>query len=161
MAVGRTEGKSKSAKGSANCRARQLLQKDCHIDLDPFHIHVWNDKILLNSRVDRRTKPLPVKGDIDSQVIEWQFVRGSKLGGRRLLETGLWTPPKGEAEVETLIWTVYEVTASDLIKQLERPIQKRKKVSPAKINNDKMIPHELKLKANRVYWSVGRETGEF
>src|SRR5688572_8511393 len=95
-----------------NCPRRDLIQKDCHIALGDFSVHVWSEKILLNTKVDRLTRPLTDHEGLKLETLVWEFVRSKKLGGRWLLELGVWAPPNGESDVETLLWVVHEVGAN-------------------------------------------------
>lgn len=160
------------------CPKRSLGLKDCRFTLADQNVHVWNDKIFVSNPVERDTKPLPVQitGEAEKQIVEWSFVRGRVLGGRSLLEIGIWSPPTTESDVESLVWSVYEIEHGQLVKRLERIIQKRKviksenngklenkenKENKKKYQYDKVAKYGLQLKNKKVVWRFQRDEGSF
>ena len=88
------------------------------------------------------------------------------------MELGLWSLPQGVGEVESLNWSVYEVSSTALDKKIEKTIQKRKKVViPAKAPEvvktkykfDKIAKYGLVFsKSNKkIEWHVDRDKGSF
>ncbi|MCB0351341.1 MAG: hypothetical protein KDD38_09175 [Bdellovibrionales bacterium] len=143
--------------------------KDCFFTLGQSKVHIWNDKIFLNSLVARDTKGLPADANLGAGAVEWSFARTQKLNKRWVLELGIWHPSTGESEVETLVWSVYEVEPGQIKKLLEKTLQKRKRIEPkvaagqkpaqVKYKSDKIYPYGLKATKSGVRWRVGREKG--
>jgi hypothetical protein len=120
------------------CPKKHLLIKDCYFQMDKTRVQVWKSKIFLNNLIDRDTKKLPFEAEIEKNAVDWDFMRSSQLHGRWFLELGIWGPPQGVGEVESLIWSVYEIEKSGLLKRLEKVIQKRKKWELVKNNMSKV-----------------------
>lgn len=147
------------------CPKKKLVLKDCLFAVGQNKVHVWHDKILLNSQVGRDAQLLSIQSDLDKGVVDWQFARIKKIGGRNFLELGIWTPPKGEGEVESLIWSVYEIKAGELTKLLEKTLQKRKRLEgleseEKKYKLDRILKYGIENKKSRIYWQLGHEQGD-
>lgn len=146
----------KRAAGSATvCAPRALKLKNCYLDLDKNKIHIWQDKIFLKDQIHRDLEPI----SLGANLVEWSLVRVVKKKNRGLLELALWSPPVGAGDVETLVWTLYEVENGALKKKLEKIIRRRKRTETKGYKYDKMIPHEIRVRQNQVVWRVGREEG--
>ncbi|OFZ20399.1 MAG: hypothetical protein A2Z20_08780 [Bdellovibrionales bacterium RBG_16_40_8] len=144
------------------CKKRHLAEKDCYFSLGKNKFQVWQDKIFLNNKVDRDFKALPQSAaNLKNNAVEWSFVYGYEAKGHQLLEIGLWMPSIGSNEIETLMWVVYQVKDGALIKQLEKSVQKRKKLITGKYKADRKITYGLTIKQSKINWQVGREKGSF
>ena len=142
---------SMEAGSKLSCRARDLKNKNCYLSLDKNRVQVWKDKIFLNDLVERDTKSIAL-GD-------WQFVKAQKISGRWFLEIGLWGPPLGVGEVESLWWQVYEIKNGQYVKHIEKLIQKRKKITDTRFKYDKLANYGLREQKKKIYWHVNYDKG--
>ena len=110
-----------SAASSAQCQRKELREKDCHLKAFGRRLHIWQDKIFVSDGVRRKAFDLPVAG----LTIEWSKVQLKKIRHRRFLELLIWGPPQGEAQVQSLKWSIYEVTGERLKLLVDQEVQKR------------------------------------
>ncbi len=148
-------------KPATQCSHRDLMIKNCYLQMGINRVHVWRDKLFLNDLIARDIEPIDTVTSDKIKVTVWQFVNAKKMGETWMLEMGFWGPPLTAGNVESLWWVVYEIKSGHFVKQVEQLIQKRKKLDNGEHRRDKMAIYGLSLDKRKVKWHVGREKGSF
>lgn len=171
------------ADSKLNCNSRDLKAKNCYLSLGKNRVHVWRDKIFLNDLIERDTKPIvisaseqladkPTDKPTDKltdklDLMDWHFVKAKKINERWFLELGLWSPPHGVGEFESLWWLVYEIKNGQYVKHIEKLIQKRKqitdkstdKITDRRFKYDKLANYGLQQQNKKIQWHVNHNKG--
>lgn len=133
-----------------SCQQRWLQLKNCNLKVGGERYHFTQDRLIFRSENSTWVYDLP---GVD-QVDKWQTLRIEVVDGHSLIHWYVWSPPKGEAQVQDLRWRVLRVGPDNLSVAVDEIVRHK--------NNevrDPMTPHGLKRSKGRVQWHVGHRHG--
>ncbi|RME14268.1 MAG: hypothetical protein D6797_09210 [Bdellovibrio sp.] len=147
---------SPAAESSLNCSAQSLQSKSCELQYRKYFIYLRPQKIHFDNKVDKKIYDFPAFGE----GVEWKSARLVSFGNRLFLEIEVWGQPRGEAQVQDLKWVVYEITKKDLLKKIEKVVQKRKQIKKKLFVYDPQVPHYLyRTPRGHVKWRFDQMSG--
>jgi hypothetical protein len=151
------------------CSKRGILLKDCSFTLGQNKIHVWKNKIFLTNSTARDVQPLSFAAELEKDLVGWSFAKTHEQNGRYFVEISIWSLPAGQSDVESLMWSVYEIDHDHILKKIEKLIQKRKKIKDSNYKYDKLSKFGIgcqksnaKIQSNKqciVEWYVDHDKG--
>jgi len=156
---------NKKSNTTVRCAKKELELKSCQLLLGEYHLNFSLDKITVNNGIWKEVHSLPFSGE----KIMWERVQLSQLQGRYLVELEMWALPEGEAGIQNLNWSVYELKKVQWQKQVMEIIQKRrlqlselKNKKKSQFHFDRKEDYGLKAeKSGKISWFVGRSQGLF
>lgn len=146
-------------KHGAKCGTRALSRLNCDLSKGTYKISLTFDRITISNGVWKSVLDLPVK----ETGTRWERVELRELGGHWLVEFEFLTPAKGEAEIQDLVWIVYELNGVEWTGRIREVVQKRRpKLEKQNPQNDNRESFGLRsTKDGSIEWWVGRQRGVF
>lgn len=146
-------------KHGAKCGLRALSRLNCDLSKGSYKISLTFDRITISNGVWKSVQDLPIK----EPGTRWERVELRELGGHWLIEFEFLTSSKGEAEIQDLVWIVYELNGVEWTGRIREVVQKRRpKLTKQNMQNDKREKFGLgKTKDGSIEWWIGRQRGVF
>lgn len=153
---------SAKEKDKFSCNKTELQTKSCVLKLLNYNLQLTPEKILISDGVFRNIKGLPVKGE----KVEWVRVNTFRAHKRVFVELLMWGLPIGEANVQSLYWTVSELKGVKLSFLIYELVQKRRLIEAENgktlILYDPRSPFGIKVdRKGKLIWHVKNRKGIF
>lgn len=150
---------------SARCQKRSLARRNCDLSLGKYVLSLTHDRISMSNGVWKNIQDLPFK----EEGTQWERVELSQLGNRWFIEFEFLTQAQGEANIQNLVWIIYELHDSDWNKKMERVVQKRRirlENEASSLEDSKSFLRDAKEKfgfrlnsAGQIEWWSGHQKG--
>lgn len=137
------------------CGRTALQLKNCYLDLSPYSVRIWKQKISVSDKVARSLVDLPLTGE----KVEWVTGRLKKLNGVFFLEWVAWEEPSAQSDIQTKNWYVYRLDKEKAALILTKPIVKRIKMEQGKPKSDHDIEFGIRIEKKVPSWFMGKEKG--
>lgn len=146
-------------KHGAKCSTRALSRLNCDLSKGTYKVSLTFDRITISNGVWKSVLDLPIK----EPGTRWERVELRELGGHWLVEFEFLTSAKGEAEIQDLVWIVYELNGVEWTGRIREVVQKRRpELEKQNMQNDNRESFGLgKTKDGSIEWWVGRQRGVF
>ncbi len=149
-------------KDKFSCTKTELVTKSCVLKILDYTLRLTPEKILISNGVFRKIKDMPLKGE----QVEWIRVNTFRADKRVFVELLIWGLPIGEANVQSLYWTVSVLDGVKLNFLLYELVQKRRLIigedGKTSILYDPLSAFGIKVnKKGKLNWHVKNRKGSF